>query len=113
MNTKNIISRFFIANFVMVSLLPTLASAISLEEAKNKGLVGEQVSGYLDAVSPSGEVNQLVQEINGKRREKYKQIADQNHTALSAVETLAGKKAVESSPPGSYIKSANGQWVRK
>ena len=96
-----------------VLLAATPALAIELETAKDQGLVGETPSGYLEAVTqPSAEVKALIQDINGKRRHKFEEIAARNNTSLEAVEMLAGKKAIEKSTPGSYIK-IGGAWQRK
>ena len=51
-------------------------------------------------------------DINAKRRQKFEEIAARNNTSLEAVELLAGKKAIEKSTPGSYIK-IGGAWQRK
>jgi len=84
--------------------------AIDLQTAKDQGLVGETPSGYLEAVkAPSAEVKALVENINTQRKQKYKDIAARNNTSLQAVELLAGKKAMEKSAPGSYIK-VGGSW---
>lgn len=89
------------------------AMALSLDEAKGKGLLGESESGYLEAVqSASGEVAALRDEINAKRRAEYEAIAKKNGTNLKAVETLAGKKAVEKTAPGRYVR-VNGAWIKK
>ena len=96
-----------------VLLAATPALAIDLDTAKDQGLVGETPSGYLEAVTqPSAEVKALIDDINGKRRQKFKEIAARNNTSLEAVEMLAGKKAIEKSTPGSYIK-IGGAWQRK
>ncbi len=69
--------------------------------AKDQGLVGETPSGYLAAVkSPSPEVSALIESINAKRKQKFKEIAARNNTSLQAVEQLAGKKAIEKINPG-------------
>ena len=87
--------------------------AIDLQSAKDQGLVGETTSGYLAAVkSPSPEVSALIESINAKRKQKFKEIATRNNTSLEAVEQLAGKKAIEKSAPGSYVK-VGGSWQRK
>jgi uncharacterized protein YdbL (DUF1318 family) len=87
--------------------------AIDLQTAKNQGLVGETPSGYLDAVkAPSAETKALINSINTKRKQKYQDIAARNKTSLQAVEQLAGKKAIEKSAPGSYIK-LGGSWQQK
>jgi hypothetical protein len=89
------------------------AYSIDLQTAKNQGLVGETTNGYLAAVkSPSPEVSALIESINAKRKEKFKEIAARNNTSLEAVEQLAGKKAIEKSTPGSYVK-VGGSWQQK
>ncbi len=87
--------------------------AIDLQTAKDQGLVGETPGGYLEAVTqPSAEAKALIDDINAKRRQKFKEIAARNNTTLEAVELLAGKKAIEKSTPGSYIK-IGGSWQQK
>lgn len=89
------------------------AYSIDLQTAKNQGLVGETTSGYLAAVkSPSPEVSALIDNINSKRKQKFKEIAERNNTSLESVEQLAGKKAIEKSAPGSYVK-VGGSWQQK
>ena len=86
--------------------------ALSLADAKSQGLVGEQPSGYLGAVGQStGKVDALIKDINAKRRNAYKDIASKNKTPLSEIEKLAGKKAMEKTPSGQYIKQG-GTWVK-
>ena len=103
-----------IALFTTCLLLATQpVFAIDLQTAKDQGLVGETPSGYLAAVkAPSPEVTALIDSINSKRKQKYQDIAARNNTSLEAVEQLAGKKAIEKSAPGSYIK-LGGNWQQK
>lgn len=85
--------------------------ALSLDAAKQQGLVGEQPSGYLAVVGKaSPEADALVADINQKRRAAYENIAKRNGTELSAVEQLAGKKAIEQTPPGQFVKLPSGAW---
>lgn len=96
----------------LLLLIPP-AFAIDLQSAKAQGLVGETPGGYLDAVSsPSPEVRALIESINVQRKAKYQEIATRNKTSLQAVEQLAGKKAIEKSEAGSYIK-LGGSWQKK
>ncbi len=117
-------SKFFTLRYLAASLfglilglagLPQAAWAITLDEAKNQGLVGEQPNGYLEAVKPDApaEIRALVADINAKRRQKYQEIAGKNQTSLQVVEALAGKTAIEKTPPGQYVKSPSGAWVLK
>jgi len=89
--------------------------AIGLEDAKSQGLVGEQPNGYLEAVAPNppADVRALIADINAKRRQKYEQVARTNGTSLDVVETLAGKTAIEKTPPGQYVRSPSGRWIKK
>ncbi|HET8708640.1 MAG TPA: YdbL family protein [Pseudomonadales bacterium] len=89
------------------------AFALTLDEAKQQGLVGEQPSGYLAVVGKSSpDVDALVNDINQKRRSAYEGIAKRNGTDVSAVEQLAGKKAIEQTPSGQFVKQASGAWVK-
>lgn len=100
---------------LMAMLLSAPASALDLTSAKEQGLVGETLSGYLESVepAPSAAVLDLIEDINAKRKAKYREIAERNGTELAAVEKLAGKTAVEKTPAGQYIKLPSGEWVRK
>ena len=108
MKTKRIIL-VFVASLLSISHL----WALDLEEAKEKGLVGETTSGYLAVVKPSTDTNSFTQEINAKRREAYLQIARKNGSPLEAVEEIGGKQAVQKASPGTHVKLPTGQWKKK
>jgi uncharacterized protein YdbL (DUF1318 family) len=86
-----------------------------LDDAKRAGSVGERPDGYLGVVDEDAgaEMWALVDEINGKRREKYREIAAKNGTSVEAVAALAGAKLAEKTPPGQYLMTLSGKWVRK
>lgn len=87
--------------------------ALSLEEAKTKGLVGEKSTGYLGAVDPANpEAQALAEEINKKRRQAYQDIARRDGASVSTVESLAGEKAIEKTRPGNYVEGPGG-WMKK
>jgi uncharacterized protein YdbL (DUF1318 family) len=109
-----------LAALLLLAALGLLAGApsswaIGLEQAKAQGLVGEQANGYLGVVTSSAasEVTALVADINAKRKQQYQDIANRNHTNLQVVEALAGKTAIEKTPPGQYIKAPSGGWLKK
>lgn len=96
---------------LIFSAVPALA--IDLQTAKEQGLVGETLSGYLDAVvEPNPEVKELIADINNKRKAKYAEIAEKNGIGLDQVEKLAGKKAIEKTPAGQCVKIGY-DWVEK
>jgi len=88
------------------------AIALDLQTAKAQGLVGETATGYLAPVKSTPEVKKLVNDINAKRKQHYQQIAQRNKAQLNAVEQLAGKKAIEKTPPGQFV-NINGSWQKK
>lgn len=100
---------------ILLALVPSVALALGLDEAKAKGLVGERPDGYIGAVvpAPSGEVTSLVSEINAKRKAEYQRIAKKNGTDLAVVERISGKKAIEKTKAGQFIMSPSGAWQRK
>ena len=87
--------------------------ALSLDEAKANGLVGEKSNGYLGAVHPAtAEIQALIDDVNQKRRQAYEDIAKRNGTNVRAVETLAGEKAVQNTKPGNFVEGPGG-WIKK
>jgi len=101
-----------IAALPVLAMLSTPACALTLAEAKARGLVGETPSGYLGVVRPGPAVNALVKDINGKRKAAYQRIARKNGQPLATVEKLAGQKAINNTPKGQYVK-IGGQWRKK
>jgi uncharacterized protein YdbL (DUF1318 family) len=100
----------------LVLLIPlSFAWALDLESAKSQGLVGELQSGYLAPIEgkDSAEVGKLVSTINSKRKAEYQKIAKTSGTTLSAVEALAGKKAIEKTISGNYVQNSNGKMQKK
>jgi uncharacterized protein len=98
---------------VLALTMVSPAGAMSLEEAKAKGLVGEKPNGYLGIVNPPGpDVQALTNDVNQKRRQAYEDIARRNRTQLEAVEALAGEKAIQNTKPGHYVEGSGG-WTKK
>lgn len=100
----------------MAIIVPTTASvvsALSLDEAKAQGLVGERPTGYLGVVNSSNaEAQALIADVNQKRRQAYEDIAKRNRTPLTAVESLAGEKAIQNTKPGNFVEGPGG-WIKK
>jgi len=102
-----------LAFLLLAVMVPLTSFAISLDEAKAKGMVGEQTDGYLGVVTPSADANKLISDINLKRKDKYQEIANSNGTSLSAVEQLAAKKAIENTHSGHFVRLPDGSWKKK
>ena len=94
-------------------LLSLNAFAISLQDAKSQGLVGEQANGYLGIVINEPQANSVAKEVNAKRKAHYEKIAKKNGITVSEVAKLAAQKAMKATKRGQYIKDSNGKWVKK
>lgn len=67
-----------------------------LSRARSDKVVSEQPTGYLRASTSDPAVKSLVEEVNKKRKEKYKEVADKTEGAkLETVEQAAGKQLME------------------
>ncbi|RGP39593.1 YdbL family protein [Colwellia ponticola] len=96
-----------------VSTLALSAWAISIDEAKDQGLVGEMPNGYLGVVVASSEVTTLVETVNNKRKDIYLDLARKNKLTMGQVTKLAGEKSLAKTQSGHLIQNADGQWVKK
>ena len=100
-------------SLIILSLLfSSLVFAIGLDEAKQKGLVGEKDNGYLGIVVAQSDVQSLVNDINAKRKAVYVKLAAKNGITVQQVEKLAAQKAYEKTDSGLYLW-INGKWVKK
>jgi len=117
MTTQNRHHKSFaiVLGFILLVLTPLLAFGVTLDDAKQQGLLGERSDGYLGLVKPSASSKtvELMKDINRKRRDVYKGIAEKNNTTLSSVEVLAGKKAIKKTPSGQFIMQSDGEWIPK
>ncbi|ECX4260950.1 DUF1318 domain-containing protein [Salmonella enterica] len=96
-----------------LSLLTPSVWALTLDEARTQGRVGETLNGYLVALKNDTETQKLVLDINHARRASYQQLADSNHLPVDEVAKMAGQKLVEHARPGEYVQGINGKWMRK
>lgn len=110
-------TRCLVFMILLVVLLGGPASlwALTLGEAKAKGLVGETPTGYLGIVSGKGsrEVRALMKDVNQKRKQKYRGVAKHNGTSLQTVEVLAGTNLIKRTRPGHFIQLPSGKWTKK
>lgn len=98
---------------------PVQAQDMTLQEAmselpamKEQGMLGEKQNGYLGVVNDRNNASTIADLINDARRSEYTRIAEQNNIAVSDVEAMAGKRAIERTPAGQYIQ-LDDEWVVK
>ncbi|MDQ7049099.1 MAG: YdbL family protein [Enterobacterales bacterium] len=99
---------------LVLLLISTSAFASSLTDIKAAGIIGEQANGYIGFVKPaSDEVKKLVSSVNAKRKVQYQKIAKSKRIMLHEVEIIAGRKAMQKTLSGNYIKPASSDWSKK
>ncbi|SNY59150.1 YdbL family protein [Enterobacter sp. CC120223-11] len=96
-----------------LGLLSQTVQALTLDEARAQGRVGETLSGYLATRVEDKETLALVKQINEARSESYQQLADSNNLPVDEVAKMAGQKLVMRAAPGEYVKGLNGKWLKK
>jgi Uncharacterized protein conserved in bacteria len=89
------------------------AWALTLDEARQQGRVGETLSGFIAARQQDDETLALVKRINDGRTQQYQRVAQQNNLTTSEVARIAGEKLVNRAGSGEYVRGINGQWLRK
>ncbi|WP_240914282.1 YdbL family protein [Microbulbifer harenosus] len=98
-----------------VTLLIALpASAITLDQARSQGLVGEANSGYIAVVQGSTpELEKLVAEVNNKRKQEYAAIAQRNNIDIAQVAARAAEKLESRLGKGEFYQDNLGRWQQK
>ncbi|EFB7642873.1 YdbL family protein [Escherichia coli] len=97
----------------IIGLISSSAMALTLNEARSQGRVGETLNGYLVALQTDAETLALVKDINKARELSYQQLARQNNVSSEEIAKLAGQKLVARAKPGEYVQGINGKWLRK
>ena len=106
------IKTLFIAATLLVA--SQLSFALTLDEAREKGMLGENASGYVE-ITPRGndDAKAVMEEVNTKRKAKYQAIANEQNIAIEKIEKIAGEKIIEKLSTGQFYKDINGKWNKK
>ena len=107
--------KHILMGFALLLLSTNVAFALSLQEAKSGGLVGERSDGYVGYVvtPPRGDVKAVVKEVNNKRRAKFTESAKSNNLKTEQVASRFYQRAVQATESGNYYQDASGAWVKK
>ena len=99
----------------LILLGTNAAFALTLQEAKARGLVGERSDGYVGyVVTPPGvEVKVVVKDVNNKRRAKFANTAKRNNLKNEQVAHRFYQRAVKATASGHYYQNTGGAWVKK
>lgn len=85
--------------FILALTFANVAAAADLGAAKASGQVCEQTDGYLRANAGSaGDVQEMVGNINAKRKAEYEKIAKKNKVGVGQVAKLTAEKVINKAP---------------
>ncbi len=113
--TRGFFKKLSFITLVGLLISPISAWALSLDAAKDQGLVGELTSGYLGHVTtnPSSDVTNLIDSINKKRKAAYQKKAKEAGVSLMIMEQSVGKRLIERAEKGHYVSTGQGSWQKK
>ena len=90
---------------------PAVAQTSDYKEAKAAGLVGERVDGYIGIVGEATPALQdIVNDINIKRRAVFQKKADENKATLEAYAFTVGCQSIARTKPGEKYQAPDGAW---
>ncbi|MCE3233274.1 MAG: hypothetical protein K0R98_1531 [Rickettsiaceae bacterium] len=84
--------RLIYSAIIAVLLSTTSAFALDLQQARSEGLIKENPDGYISAAKSSPEVQELVKDVNEKRKAEYTRISKENGQPVDVVAKLAAEQ---------------------
>jgi len=104
-----------LASILLLMSLSNTSFALSLDQAKSQGLIGENSLGYLASVStkPSSEVQTLINSINSKRKAAYIKKAAKAGVSSEVIAKRVSQRLFNKASAGSYLMNSSGKWYRK
>ena len=82
-------------------------------ELKAKGIVGENVKGYLQFVGKMKEKEDVVDAENNDRRKVYAAIAKQQGTTVELVGKRRALQIAKKAKAGEWLQNQSGKWYQK
>lgn len=89
------------------------ARAPQISDYKDKGVLGEQVDGYLGLVKEDAKAKELMLAENADRKEEYQKRATQQSQSLEVFAKVIGEAKVRQEKPGRMVRKASGEWEKK
>jgi uncharacterized protein len=83
-----------------------------IDDLKEKGAVGENNRGYLEARG-AGADEGVISAENKDRETVYEALARQTSTSVDQVAKARARQIAQSSRPGVWIQDASGSWKKK
>ncbi len=81
--------KLFLVSAIAISLSFSAAYALSLQEAREQGLLRENPDGYVSVVKSSGDASALAAQVNAQRKTEYRRISKENGQPVDVVAKIA------------------------
>jgi uncharacterized protein YdbL (DUF1318 family) len=102
----------FLGAYLLFAAVP--AGAASLDEYRAQGVIAERFDGLVEVRGQApGEAARLVQEVNAKRLEIYRQRAAGQGVPVEEVGKIYALELAGQAPAGTYFRKPDGSYVRK
>ena len=110
-----ILKKRLLSCWLLLSLFSSSALAITLQQAKQQGLVGEANNGLIAAIKPNNNstINHLIISVNNHRKETYQAISQSHSLSLNIIKLRAYHKAIEKTQSGHFYQDSDGAWKQK
>jgi len=112
---RAMMAAFVLALSSLVIAPVAFAGDPQIDAAKERGVVGEQIDGYLGFVTLDGaepSLKRKVDEINAKRRGLYQKLANDTGATPAQVAMVTGIKQIEKADPDALVVDTTGAWVK-
>ncbi len=84
-----------------------------LDTPRASGQVGERFDGFAQVRSGGGDIQALVDRINGERRKVYQDLAAKEGTNADAVGRVFARRLLDKAPAGTWFLDESGNWRQK
>ena len=106
------LTTFFTATLLLL-LVSTPSFALTMDQAKNQGLIGETNTGYLASVKSNPIVEALVSSINQKRKAAFISKAAKAGVSVDVIAKRVAQRLYQKAAVGNYLQSTAGKWYKK
>ena len=84
-----------------------------IKALKEKGAIGENNKGYLEAIGKSAPKSSVVADENKDRKKVYEAIAKKQGVSAAAVGQRRALQIAEKANPGEWLQNKSGKWYQK
>lgn len=104
-----------LAAFAVTVGLPGLAAAKNLDQYRAEGVIAERFDGFIElrGANAPAEAQQIVEDVNDKRRQVYERRAEEQNVSPASVGKVYAEQILQNAPKGTYFKRPDGSYVQK